>query len=86
MYDLVLQIAGGKELPLKQEDIPIRGHAVEARIYAEDPYEGFLPCAGQLTYFDAPQSEESIRVETGEFFIIFMINSREEGRIYNPKH
>ena len=63
--DLFSQIANGEEVPLKQENIPIKGHAVEARIYAEDPYEGFLPCAGPLTYFDPPRSEESVRIETG---------------------
>ena len=51
---------------MKQNDIPIKGHAVEARIYAEDPYDEFLPCAGPLVHFDPPRSDEFIRVETGE--------------------
>ncbi|HEX3749587.1 MAG TPA: biotin carboxylase N-terminal domain-containing protein [Streptosporangiaceae bacterium] len=48
-HDLValqLQVAQGEELPLRQEDLTVSGHAIEARVYAEDPGQGFLPQAG----------------------------------------
>ncbi|OXU24234.1 hypothetical protein TSAR_001328 [Trichomalopsis sarcophagae] len=60
-----LRIAAGEELPLKQEDIKLNGHAFEARIYAEDPRGGFLPGAGKLLHLTPPSIAENIRVETG---------------------
>ncbi|WP_413458371.1 acetyl/propionyl/methylcrotonyl-CoA carboxylase subunit alpha [Herbaspirillum huttiense] len=44
-----LRVASGEELPLKQEQLRIQGHAIEARIYAENPEKGFLPAIGTLT-------------------------------------
>jgi len=55
--DLVRQqilVAGGEKLPVKQEDIVIRGHAIECRVNAEDPAKGFMPCPGTLTDYLAP--------------------------------
>jgi 3-methylcrotonyl-CoA carboxylase alpha subunit/acetyl-CoA/propionyl-CoA carboxylase biotin carboxyl carrier protein len=46
LVDLQLSVAQGRPLPLTQEQIGVRGHAIEARVYAEDPYAGFLPQAG----------------------------------------
>ncbi|MFO1056809.1 MAG: biotin carboxylase N-terminal domain-containing protein, partial [Dongiaceae bacterium] len=43
-----LRVAGGEKLPLRQEDLAIHGHAIEARLYAEDPENGFLPATGRL--------------------------------------
>uniref|UniRef100_A0AAR5QJE0 Methylcrotonoyl-CoA carboxylase subunit alpha, mitochondrial n=1 Tax=Dendroctonus ponderosae TaxID=77166 RepID=A0AAR5QJE0_DENPD len=60
-----IKIASGEELPLKQEDIPLKGHSFEARIYAEDPRAGFLPGAGRLEYLNSPPAAEDVRVETG---------------------
>ncbi|KAL1497064.1 hypothetical protein ABEB36_008088 [Hypothenemus hampei] len=60
-----IKIASGEELPLKQEQIPLKGHSFEARVYAENPSEGFLPGAGQLDYLNPPQVAEDVRVETG---------------------
>ncbi|MGB3625938.1 MAG: biotin carboxylase N-terminal domain-containing protein [Henriciella sp.] len=47
-----LLVASGEKIPLKQEDIPLSGHAIEARICAEDPADGFRPGAGRLAAFD----------------------------------
>jgi 3-methylcrotonyl-CoA carboxylase alpha subunit len=58
------RVAAGEKLPLTQEAVPLMGHAVEARIYAEDPEHGFLPSTGKLAAF-APPSGEGIRVDTG---------------------
>ena len=58
------RIAAGEPLPLRQEQVPLRGHAIEARLYAEDPERGFLPSTGKVLAFDAPTSE-GIRVDAG---------------------
>ncbi|XP_076254121.1 methylcrotonoyl-CoA carboxylase 1 isoform X2 [Rhynchophorus ferrugineus] len=60
-----IRVASGEKLPLKQEDIPLRGHAFEARIYAEDPQGGFLPGAGPLEYLRTPTPSDDVRIETG---------------------
>uniref|UniRef100_A0A182N8R7 Methylcrotonoyl-CoA carboxylase subunit alpha, mitochondrial n=1 Tax=Anopheles dirus TaxID=7168 RepID=A0A182N8R7_9DIPT len=60
-----IKVASGEPLPLTQEDIVKRGHAFEARIYAEDPAGGFLPGAGPLDYLSTPESSSTTRVETG---------------------
>jgi len=58
------RIAAGEALPLKQDEVPLTGHAVEARIYAEDPARGFLPSTGRLVALEFP-SGEGIRVDSG---------------------
>src|SRR6185312_5733020 len=47
-----LRVASGEKLPKPQEDLSIAGHAIEARLYAEDPARGFLPSVGKLEHFD----------------------------------
>jgi acetyl/propionyl-CoA carboxylase alpha subunit len=49
-----LRVASGEPLPLAQADIPRRGHAIEARLYAENPHTGFLPSIGRLDHFRLP--------------------------------
>jgi 3-methylcrotonyl-CoA carboxylase alpha subunit len=56
------RIAAGEKLPLTQERVPLQGHAVEARIYAEDPARGFLPSTGTLLALQFP---DGVRVDTG---------------------
>ncbi|XP_076246783.1 methylcrotonoyl-CoA carboxylase 1 isoform X2 [Calliopsis andreniformis] len=61
-----LRVASGEKLLLNQEQISFRGHAFEARIYAENPRHGFLPGAGQLLYLRTPETTSGkVRVETG---------------------
>lgn len=60
-----IRIASGERLPLTQDQIIRKGHAFEARIYAENPRGGFLPGAGPLIHLSAPQPNENVRVETG---------------------
>ena len=57
-----LRVAMGEGLPARQEDLSIRGHAVEARVYAEDPANGFLPVTGRLARLRWP---EGVRVDAG---------------------
>lgn len=60
-----LRIACGEPLPLKQEALTLSGHAIEARIYAENPDNDFLPDAGKLTYYREPETNQHIRVDSG---------------------
>ena len=57
-----LRVASGETLPKTQDELTINGHAIEARLYAEDPAKGFLPSVGKLEHFDL--GEEG-RIETG---------------------
>jgi acetyl-CoA/propionyl-CoA carboxylase biotin carboxyl carrier protein len=59
-----VRIAAGEKLPLAQDDIVLRGHAVEARIYAEDPARGFLPTGGAVLDLVEP-SGPGVRVDSG---------------------
>ena len=61
---LQIEIAEGSPLPLRQEDVTIRGHAIESRIYAEDPQADFLPSTGRLVCWEAPNLP-GIRYESG---------------------
>jgi 3-methylcrotonyl-CoA carboxylase alpha subunit len=63
IVELMLTIAAGNGLPVAQADIKCSGHAVEARICAEDPANNFLPCTGELAYVRFPDA--GVRVETG---------------------
>ncbi|ATE61340.1 acetyl/propionyl/methylcrotonyl-CoA carboxylase subunit alpha [Thauera sinica] len=60
-----LRVASGERLPLAQEQLQIRGHALEARIYAEDPAKGFLPSTGRLVHLAPPAENLHVRVDTG---------------------
>jgi len=60
-----LRVASGEPLPVTQEQLRIRGHAVEARIYAEDPDRGFLPSTGRLVHLAPPAESLHVRVDTG---------------------
>ncbi|XP_053719089.1 methylcrotonoyl-CoA carboxylase subunit alpha, mitochondrial [Synchiropus splendidus] len=60
-----LRVAAGERLPLLQEDIVLRGHSFEARIYAEDPNNDFLPGAGPLLHLSTPAADSHTRIETG---------------------
>ena len=60
-----LRVAAGQPLPLAQEQLAINGHALEARIYAEDPSKGFLPSTGRLVHLAPPEEGMHVRVDTG---------------------
>jgi 3-methylcrotonyl-CoA carboxylase alpha subunit len=59
------QVASGEPLPLAQDQIRRRGHAVEARLYAEDPERGFLPSIGRLHRFRLPAPSQQVRIDSG---------------------
>ncbi|HXQ41124.1 MAG TPA: acetyl-CoA carboxylase biotin carboxylase subunit [Candidatus Udaeobacter sp.] len=60
-----LRVAAGEPLPLSQEQVAARGHAIEARLYAEDPAREFLPSTGRLLHFHVPKASDHIRVDAG---------------------
>ncbi|MBN3561766.1 acetyl-CoA carboxylase biotin carboxylase subunit [Aliamphritea spongicola] len=60
-----LRIASGEHLPLTQDQVKITGHALEARVYAEDPDNDFLPATGVLNYLKTPVENTHVRVDTG---------------------
>ena len=60
-----LRIAAGEPLPLAQDRIAVRGHAIEARIYAEDPRRDFMPASGRIEALAWPQPGPSLRIDTG---------------------
>lgn len=60
-----LEVAAGNELPLDQQQIPRIGHAFEARIYAENPRNNFLPDIGPLLHISTPTPSSSVRLEEG---------------------
>ena len=64
LVELQIRIARGEELQIKQEDLQINGHALELRVYAEDPLNDFLPSVGTLETYTLPVGE-GIRVDNG---------------------
>ncbi|WP_022958012.1 acetyl/propionyl/methylcrotonyl-CoA carboxylase subunit alpha [Spongiibacter tropicus] len=60
-----LLVASGSPLPCAQSDLQIRGHAFEARLYAEDAEQGFLPQTGRLNHLQFPEESNAIRVDSG---------------------
>lgn len=73
-----LAVAAGEPLPLSQEQISLTGHSFEARIYAEDPTQDFMPYSGKLTALHFPASNEQIRIDTG------VQNNDEISSFYDP--
>ena len=62
LVELQLRVAAGERLPFRQEELKIDGHAIEARLYAEDPQRDFLPATGRLVHLAFPQG---VRVDAG---------------------
>jgi 3-methylcrotonyl-CoA carboxylase alpha subunit len=65
LVDWQLRVAAGQPLPLTQDEVPLEGHAVEVRLYAEDPARDFLPATGPLQRLDLPEGLPGIRVDSG---------------------
>jgi len=60
-----LRVAAGEKLPCTQDDLAINGHAIEVRIYAEDPAADFLPSIGQLRHLRQPREDAHVRIDSG---------------------
>ncbi|WP_299276957.1 acetyl-CoA carboxylase biotin carboxylase subunit [uncultured Psychroserpens sp.] len=64
LVELQIRVARGETLPIKQDDLKIHGHALELRVYAEDPLNDFLPSVGTLNTYKLPEGD-GIRVDNG---------------------
>ncbi|MGE4315858.1 acetyl/propionyl/methylcrotonyl-CoA carboxylase subunit alpha [Acinetobacter sp.] len=60
-----LRVAFGEPLPKQQHELQIHGHALEARVYAEEPEKGFIPAIGQISYLHYPEQNDAVRVDSG---------------------
>src|SRR6201747_99339 len=71
LVELMIRSAAGEKLPLKQGDVKLDGWAIESRVYAEDPYRGFLPSTGRLVRYRPPhegtQNGITVRNDTGVY-------------------
>jgi len=71
LVEQMIRVAAGEKLPFQQSDLKINGWAMESRLYAEDPYRGFLPSIGRLTRYRPPLEEatpvRAVRNDTGVF-------------------
>jgi propionyl-CoA carboxylase alpha chain len=65
LVEQMILIADGNQLNIKQDEVEIKGWALECRIYAEDPYRDFMPSIGRLTSYVTPSESKFIRVDTG---------------------
>ncbi len=66
LVELMIRVANGEELPLAQADVKLTGWAMEARVYAEDPFRNFLPSIGRLVHYRPPEGK-NVRVDTGVY-------------------
>ena len=66
LVELMIKVAAGQKLPLLQKDIQLRGWAIETRIYAEDPFQGFLPSVGRMERYIEP-ADDGVRIDSGIF-------------------
>lgn len=64
LVEIQIKIARGEELTIKQEDLILNGHAIELRVYAEDPFNNFMPSIGTLVRYERPTGE-GVRVDDG---------------------
>ena len=64
LVELQIRVAAGEELPFSQNDLTMTGHAIECRVYAEDPTKMFMPAPGEIGAYEEP-SGEGVRVDSG---------------------
>ena len=67
LVELMIRVAAGERLPLQQKDVKLDGWAMEARLYAEDPFRNFLPSTGRLVKYREPEPGPDVRVDTGVY-------------------
>jgi propionyl-CoA carboxylase alpha chain len=65
LVELMIRVAAGEKLPLTQNDVALKGWAIETRVYAEDPFRNFLPSIGRLVHYQPPAESATVRVDTG---------------------
>jgi propionyl-CoA carboxylase alpha chain len=67
LVEQMLKVAYGEKLKLKQEDVNLKGWAIESRVYAEDPSRGFLPSSGRISEYIEPESNSNVRIDSGVY-------------------
>ena len=67
LVELMIRVAAGEPLGFTQDDVDLDGWAVEARVYAEDPYRGFLPSIGRVSRYRPPPATQHLRIDTGVY-------------------
>ena len=77
LVEAMIRVAAGEPLGFTQGDVRLDGHAIETRVYAEDPYRGFLPSIGRLRTYRPPETP-GVRVDTG------VVEGSEISRFYDP--
>jgi 3-methylcrotonyl-CoA carboxylase alpha subunit len=60
-----LRVASGEKLPLTQDRIALNGHAIEARVYAENPHKNFMPSVGRIRTWHTPEQSNGLRIDAG---------------------
>ena len=60
-----LRVAFGEKLPLRQDEIKLNGHAIEARVYAENPHKNFMPSVGRIKTWRMPEALDGLRIDAG---------------------
>jgi propionyl-CoA carboxylase alpha chain len=78
LVEQMIRIAAGEKLKIKQSDVKLKGWAIEARVYAEDPLRGFLPSTGRLVRYREPPEGPAVRVDSGVY------EGAEIGMFYDP--
>jgi propionyl-CoA carboxylase alpha chain len=83
LVELMIRVAAGEPLPFGQNDVTLSGHAIETRVYAEDPYRGFLPSIGRLSTCQPPEAGRDeqgalVRIDTG------VVEGAEISMFYDP--
>ncbi|WP_267387982.1 acetyl/propionyl/methylcrotonyl-CoA carboxylase subunit alpha [Sphingomonas sp. GC_Shp_3] len=89
LVELMIRVAAGEALPFTQAEVTLTGWAIENRVYAEDPYRGFLPSIGRLVHYDPPEDERPDYgwVATGAPYVRVDDGVREGGEVsmfYDP--
>ena len=78
LVEQMIRVANGEKLAFTQDDVKINGWAIENRVYAEDPYRGFLPSTGRLVRYNPPLVVEGVRVDDG------VVEGGEVSMFYDP--
>ena len=78
LVEMMIRVAAGEKLPFAQKDVSLTGWAIEARVYAEDPFRNFLPSTGRVVKYRAPANSDTVRVDTGVY------EGGEIGMFYDP--
>ena len=78
LVEQMIRVAAGEPLGMTQADVRLDGWAIENRVYAEDPYRGFLPSTGRLIRYNPPVAADGVRIDDG------VIEGGEVSRFYDP--